>query len=43
MDKKALSLFVHDVNAHHEEYLGSSKTNLHGTPTRDFASSAGCE
>ena len=36
-------LFIGDVNAHHEECIGSSMTNLHGRAARDSASSSGCE
>ena len=31
------------MNAHHEEWLGSSTTVLHDTAVLDFASSLGCE
>ena len=41
--KNASFLFVGDVNAHHEEWLGSSTTNLHGRAARDFVSSSGYE
>ena len=41
--RKAFFLFVGDVNAHHNEYLGSSMTNLHGRVASDFASLSGCE
>ena len=34
-------LFVCDVNAQHEEWLESSKANLHGRAVRDFASISG--
>ena len=43
MDRKAYFLFVGDVNSHHEQWLGSSATNLHGKAARDFASSSGCK
>ena len=42
VDRKASFLFVGDVNAHHEEWLGSSMMN-HGRAARHFASSSGCE
>ena len=42
MDRKASFLFVGDVNAHHEEWLGSSMTNGHGRVAHYFTSS-GCE
>ena len=37
--------FVGDVNVHHEEWLGSSTTTVHGgsRAALDFASSSGCE
>ena len=31
------------MNAHHEEWLVSSTTTVHGRATLDFASSTGCE
>ena len=34
-------LFIGNVNAHHEERLGSPTTNLHGSAARDFVSSSG--
>ena len=43
MDSKASFLFVSGVNAHHEEWRGSSTMNFHGTVARDLASSSGCE
>ena len=43
VDRKASFLFVNDVNAHHEEWLGSSTTKLHGRAARDFATLLGCE
>ena len=33
VDRKAFFMFVADVNVHHEKWLGSSTTNLHGTVT----------
>ena len=36
-------LFVDNVNAPHEEWLGSSTTTLQGRAACDFASSSGCE
>ena len=42
-DKKASFLFVGDVNAHHEEWLVSSTTAVHGRAALDFVSSSGCE
>ena len=43
VDKKAFFLFVDVVNAHHENWLGSSVTNLHDRAARDFALSSGYE
>ena len=43
VDRKAPSLLVGDGNAHHEEWLGSSKTTVHNGAALDFASSSGCE
>ena len=43
VDRKASFLLISDVNAHHEEWLSSSTTNLHGRAARDFVSSTGCE
>ena len=34
VDRKASFLFVDDVNAYHEEWLGSVTTNLHGIGLR---------
>ena len=36
VDRKAYFLFVSDVNAHHEDELGSSTTTLYGRAARDF-------
>ena len=43
VDRKASFLLVGDVNAHHEEGLGSSATHLHGRVARVFASSSDCK
>ena len=43
VSRNASFLFVGDVNAHHSEWLGSSKTNLHERDARDLTSSLGCE
>ena len=43
VDRKASFLFVSDLNAYHEGWLGSSTMPLHGRAARDFASSSGCE
>ena len=34
MNRKASFLFIGDVNTHHGEWLGSSKTNLYGRTAR---------
>ena len=31
------------MNVHHEEWLGSSTTTVHGRAALDFALSSGCE
>ena len=43
VDIKASFLFVADVIAHHEEWLGSSTTTVHGRAALDFASLLGWE
>ena len=43
MDRNASFLLVGDVNAHHEEWLESSTTCLHGRAARDLAFSSGYE
>ena len=43
VDRKAFFLFVGDVNAHHEEWLGSSTTNLYNRAAGDFALCSGCK
>ena len=37
VDALALFLFVGDLNGHHQEWLGSTTTNLHGVVALDFA------
>ena len=37
VDRKFI-LFIGDVIAHHEEWLGSSTTSVHGNAALDFAS-----
>ena len=37
-----LSLFVGDLNGHHQKWLGSTTTNCHGVVAFDFATVAGC-
>ena len=41
-DSRASFVFVGDVNAHHLEWLGSSRTTEHGVAAYDFASLSGC-
>ena len=36
-DIRASSLFVGDLNGHHQEWLGSTTTNYHGVAAFDFA------
>ena len=43
VNRKTSFLFVGDVSAHDEEWLGFSTINLHGRAARDFVSSSGCE
>ena len=43
VDRKEYFLLVGNVNARHEEWLGSSTTNFHGRAEHDFASSSGSE
>ena len=43
VDRKAFFLFTGYVNSHHEEWLGSSTTNLLRRAARDFTSSLGFE
>ena len=43
VDRKTSFLFVDDMHTHHEEWPGSSATNLNGKAASDFASSSGCE
>ena len=43
VDRKTYFVFVDHVNAHHEEWVGSSATNLHGRAVRDFVSLSACE
>ena len=42
---RASSLFVSDLNGHHQECLGSTTTkfNRHGITTFDFAIVSGCD
>ena len=36
-------LFVGDLNGHHQEWLGCTKTNLHGVAAFDFATVSCCD
>ena len=42
-DVRASFLFVGDLNSHHQEWLGSTKTNSHGVAAFDFATVSGCD
>ena len=42
-DIRASFLFVGDLNGHHQEWMGSSKTNRHGVLAFDFATVSGCD
>ena len=42
-DMRACFLFVGDLNGHHQEWLGSATTNLHGVAAFDFATVSGCD
>ena len=42
-DVLASSLFVGDLNGHHQEWLGSTTTNSHGVASFDFATVSGCD
>ena len=42
-DVRASSLFVGDLNGHHQEWLGSTTTNRHGVAAFDFATVSGCD
>ena len=42
-DVRASFLFVGDLNDHHWEWLGSSKTNCHGVEVIDFETVSGCD
>ena len=37
------SLFVGDLNCHHQEWLGSTTTNCHGVAAFDFATLSGSD
>ena len=40
-DVHACFLFVGDLNCHHQEWLGSTTTNIHGVAAYDFATVSG--
>ena len=42
-DARASTLFVGDLNGHHQEWLGSTTTNRHGVAALDFATVSGCD
>ena len=42
-DARASVLFVGDLNAHHQEWLGSTTTNSHGVAALDFATVSRCD
>ena len=42
-DARASFLFVGDLNGHHQERLGSTKTNHHGVAALDFVTVSGCD
>ena len=38
-----MTLFVVDLNGHHQKWLGSTTTNRHGVAAFDFATVSGCD
>ena len=42
-DVRASFLFVGDLNAYHQEWLGSTTTNSQGVAAFDFATVSGCD
>ena len=42
-DIRASYLIVGNFNGHHQEWLGSNTTNLHGVAAFDFATVSGCD
>ena len=42
-DVRASSLFVCDLNTHHQEWLCSTTTNRHGVAAFDFATVSACD
>ena len=42
-DVRASFLFEGDLNGHHQEWLGSTTTNLHGYAAFDFVTVSGCD
>ena len=43
VDVRASFLFMGDLNGHHQEWLGSTRTNRHGVAALDFATASGCD
>ena len=43
VDVHASFLFVGELNAHHQEWLGSTATNRHCVAAFDFATMCGCD
>ena len=41
-DRKTAFCFFGDFKGHHSEWLGSSRTDVHGVATCDFAALSGC-
>ena len=42
-DVHASFLFLGDLNGHHQEWLGSIMSNIHGVAAFDFATVSGCD
>ena len=42
LDRKTAFCFFGDFNGHHSEWLGFSRTDVHGVATCDFAALSGC-
>ena len=42
-DVRASFLFEGDLNGHHQEWLGSTITNLHGVAAFDLSTVSGCD
>ena len=43
IDRKAAFIFVGDMNGHHRDWLGSARTDSHGTAALDFSTVSSCE